>query len=166
MRESGYSSQVRLWMVGGWSLRRMAWRWPEIGPPSTIQNASAQSEHVSGRVSESRRIGIIPTALLVDRLAHCRVAMPLPQCPTSPAWPFCSCISRRSMIRSPLGVIGLDCEQTVGAGVADGHQPTSTRSSTRACREIGFEALKLLQGDRIWIFPDQPSRLSVRFRWL
>ncbi len=22
-------------MVGGWSLRRMAWRWPEIGPPST-----------------------------------------------------------------------------------------------------------------------------------
>src|SRR5215210_6277254 len=29
------SPQSGLWTVGGWSLRRMAWRWPEIGPPST-----------------------------------------------------------------------------------------------------------------------------------
>jgi hypothetical protein len=28
--------QSGLWTVGGWSLRRMAWRWPEIGPPSTV----------------------------------------------------------------------------------------------------------------------------------
>ncbi len=32
-------TQVRPWMVGGWSRRRMAWRWLEIGPPSTTTTA-------------------------------------------------------------------------------------------------------------------------------